>query len=571
MPTSLNFNGRITSRPGVYTRIVNDLVSGQPAAAGNLAIIGDFSALPTRSAVTFDNRNEFDALVQGLDAELSKLGSLAFSPFGGTGASVSSLTLINYGTSTAAALSSDSHVFTSKLSGSIGDRLALSIVAQADGRNTVKVFQGGVQDPQNRVSMYRNVGLATEDSVASIKATMIGSPVTYDAILLELNVNNLLVKGVQVADDTKVTLGSFPVASSNSLNDVLDQIQALAISDVASWTISFASTDMPLSRLDKVAETNITHPNQLLLKDNAARLVDVLANDAFISAARTSGSQGISAVALTRFSGGAANSGLNSANFQIALDSLKDTAINTLVVFPASAELQALALQHCKDAAAEFGMNRNMWGASSANDVDTAYASHSAALNSELASIVFQGFTEIGGQVYTPSHLAVLLAAMQNSLPAGTPLTKKRVRSAIASMSPAISDNAEIEEILGKGLVAITNFRPIGLSVERSITTWMLDDNPIKSEVSSMASVNQSVRQLRSAVISKIGARITLGMANDLQAAAVKELSQQKADGLIFDFANVEVILSGDTASVTYDVAAAEPLNFITITANIVR
>ena len=86
-----------------------------------------------------------------------------------------------------------------------------------------------------------------------------------------------------------------------------------------------------------------------------------------------------------------------------------------------------------------------------------------------------------------------------------------------------------------------------------------------------MASVNQSVRQLRTAVLSKIGARITANMQNDLLAIATKELSQQKAYGLIFDFANLAVNLSGDRADLTYDVAAAEPLNFITITANIVR
>lgn len=570
MPTNINFNGRVTARPGVYSRIVNDLVTNTPAPTGNLAVIGDFDMLPSRSPVTFASRVDFYNYTRNLDRQLSRIADLAFSPLGADSASISSLTLINYGTNSFAEISSTSHTFTSKLGGLVGNRTALKIVEQADGRFDIKVFHGGLRDPQNLVSRYTNIGLATGESIASIQATMIGSPVTYSAVKLELDDTNLKVLGTPVAGGADVALATFIVAEEQSINDLLDRIQSLSISDVASYAVSFAARDLPLSRMDSFAATSFV-ASALKFTDNAQRLVDVLAFDSYVGAERSSSSVGIEELTVTRMTGGSDNTALTDANFLAALDTIKDTAVNTLVVLSTSATAQQIALQHCKDAADEFGMNRNMWAGSSSNTVSNAYASHSAVLNSELASIVFQTAELSDGAVLSTSEVALMLAAIQNALPAATPLTKRRLRSDIVSVSPAITAPSDIEDTLNKGIVAITLFRPFGLSVERAITTWMLDDNPIKSEVSSMASVNQSVRQLRTAVLSKIGARITANMQNDLLAIATKELSQQKADGLIFDFANLAVNLSGDRADLTYDVAAAEPLNFITITANIVR
>ena len=56
-----------------------------------------------------------------------------------------------------------------------------------------------------------------------------------------------------------------------------------------------------------------------------------------------------------------------------------------------------------------------------------------------------------------------------------------------------------------------------------------------------------------------------------VQKVAEKSLGEQKRNGIIKDFRDLTVTLEGDVANVIYSLAAVEPLNFITVTANIVR
>ena len=55
-----------------------------------------------------------------------------------------------------------------------------------------------------------------------------------------------------------------------------------------------------------------------------------------------------------------------------------------------------------------------------------------------------------------------------------------------------------------RGVVSLS-FSPLGYRVERSVTTYLEDDNPIFSEVSANESVNASIRGLRSQLDALIG------------------------------------------------------------------
>jgi hypothetical protein len=166
----------------------------------------------------------------------------------------------------------------------------------------------------------------------------------------------------------------------------------------------------------------------------------------------------------------------------------------------------------------------------------------------------------------------VLLAAMQSALPVASSLTKRKIRGDITIVNATGFDpETYAEDAIVGGLVVITDPAGRGAAVERSVTTWTGDDNPIKSELGANNSVNESVRQLRFSVLDKIGSRITQDSLNDLERVVNASLLAQQLDGVIFAFSDVQVNIVGDTAEVSYQLSPTESLNFILITANIAQ
>jgi hypothetical protein len=114
-------------------------------------------------------------------------------------------------------------------------------------------------------------------------------------------------------------------------------------------------------------------------------------------------------------------------------------------------------------------------------------------------------------------------------------------------------------------------FGPFGWRVERSVTTWLKDDNPIYSEVSANESINASVRDLRSALDIYIGDANRSMTANRIKSIVEARLNRQVLDGVIKAFKDVVLEDLGDTLNVNYTVASVEPINFIRITASVAR
>ena len=127
-----------------------------------------------------------------------------------------------------------------------------------------------------------------------------------------------------------------------------------------------------------------------------------------------------------------------------------------------------------------------------------------------------------------------------------------------------------VNEAIKKGILALS-LDNLGLRIERSVTTYMTDDNPIFSEVSANESINTSVRTLRARLASQIGNPVVSGSKAQIESAVKVSLSKQVKDAVIKAFQNVVVTDLGDRFDISYEVAAVEPLNFIKITANVVR
>ena len=128
----------------------------------------------------------------------------------------------------------------------------------------------------------------------------------------------------------------------------------------------------------------------------------------------------------------------------------------------------------------------------------------------------------------------------------------------------------DANEAIQKGIASLS-YDALGWRIERSVTSYMTDDNPIYSEVSANESVNTSVRTLRNRLNIEIGNPILSSTSSALKGFTQSSLEDQVRDGVIKAWQNLIIEDLGDTFSISYEVAAVEPLNFIKIIANVVR
>ena len=153
---------------------------------------------------------------------------------------------------------------------------------------------------------------------------------------------------------------------------------------------------------------------------------------------------------------------------------------------------------------------------------------------------------------------------MQAGSDTGEPLTRKRPR--LLSVSQQWDTHSDAEQALRSGTIFV-NSDNLGLKIERSITTYLTDNNPIYSEISAYESVLVSLRDVRQGLADQIGRPTKASQLSLIGGRVNTRLTAQVRNGIIKAFQNIELEDLGDQVAVSYEVAAVEPLNFITVTA----
>jgi hypothetical protein len=251
---------------------------------------------------------------------------------------------------------------------------------------------------------------------------------------------------------------------------------------------------------------------------------------------------------------------------------IETSDIQIVVPFSDDVLVHKEILKHC-NASAIAGYERCAWVGASANQtIQQIKDGWVKSLNSRNVAIVGQSVKVVNpqGNIQTvePKYFALICASMQAGTPVATPLTRKRPD--IVDVLGAWIANRDVTDAIKAGICALTSDN-LGWRIERSVTTWIKDDNPIYSEVSANESINTSVRDLRNGLDIYIGDKNANVTGARLQGIVIARLDQQVIDGVIKAYKNVVLEDLGDTLRVNYTVAAVEPINFIAITASVSR
>jgi hypothetical protein len=364
-------------------------------------------------------------------------------------------------------------------------------------------------------------------------------------------------------------------ADFNTLSEMIEAVDQFP-SVSAVYT---AGKDYAPDEFDAFSDSDISVGNgSAIVRCDLAEIIGALSSSNLVSAERAT--NGIRSVAqsssgsLTAMLSGGSSSLPNLTAWETALSNIESSDIQIIVPWSGDEDVHGKIKAHLRKSALA-GRERNAWLGAEANEtLDQLYARAKSVrnMNDRNMALVGQSVKLIDplGKTVTrdPMWLALMLACMQAGTPVATPLTRKYPD--VVDVLGQWDGNKDASEAIRKGVCSLC-FGPFGWRVERSVTTWLKDDNPIYSEVSANESINASVRDLRDALDIYIGDANRSMTANRIKSIVEARLNRQVLDGVIKAFKDVVLEDLGDTLNVNYTVASVEPINFIRITASVAR
>lgn len=440
------------------------------------------------------------------------------------------------------------------------------------------------------ITLQANQSADTIVTIAGLDAT--GSALSEDVTILSTGVDG----------DTYITTGSFsrvdsitlPASNSfagvfecdvpiyvasldniSNLEDSLNEIVALNNEISGAFSIDAPASILKGEDLDTLSATEI-QATSASIKADVSTIVDWFNGSSYVQAIKSSGTAPTTLGTALRLTGGSNDATISSSEWQSAFDSIKAKNINIVVPFTDNVDYHIMAKDHADLSAIENGQERNVWVGVTANQtIDQAFSGWTKKLNDRNVAIAIQSIKfrspNLAEKTLDPRFTACLFAGVQGSTPIAEPLTRKVPTSFVLETVENFEREKEASKAIRKGLVILADPNNTGLRIERSVTSYVKDNNPVYSEVSANESINSCVKFLRQALQAKIGNKITAGSKSDVENIAKANLAEQKNLGYILDFKDLSVSISGDTANVVFSVSAIEPLNFITVTANVVR
>tara|TARA_Y100000114_G_scaffold152868_1_gene171893 strand:- start:883 stop:2235 length:1353 start_codon:yes stop_codon:yes gene_type:complete len=365
---------------------------------------------------------------------------------------------------------------------------------------------------------------------------------------------------------------SFDPSAFSNLSELITAINALS-----GFSAEYlAGESYPANEIDAVSGSILAVGNKQTLRADLYAVVQALATSRLIEAERASGgTKPIAESSTGSVSQRLAGGGLSTvalSDWTNALQTIEASDLQIIVPWTTNINQMKEVKKHLVNAALA-GRERNSWMATPAGQsIASIKSNYTKILNDRNIAIVGQQIKHVSptGETRTlaPLYLALMLAGMQAGTAIATPLTRKRpdIVDALSSWDA----NRDAGEAIRAGIVNLS-FGALGYQIERSVTTYLTDDNAIFSEVSANESINASIRDLRRALDRFIGTANRNLTANRIKSLAESQLNRQIQDGIIKNFRDVILENEGDTLVINYTVAAVEPLNFIRISATIQR
>jgi hypothetical protein len=349
------------------------------------------------------------------------------------------------------------------------------------------------------------------------------------------------------------------------------------------FTITSGQTAFDMTGMDIYAATNIKSPATGTFGADLQAMIDgINAKSALVTAARGTPGTGAptnTAVAVFLAGGneGSATPGqegtpyATAADWQAALDVLKNLFVNTIGVMTHDPAVHAMLKEHCTYMCGAGRMERD--GVVGLQNAGMTGNATKAEIKTQIINLNDRNIRAVAQQCerYTtdgvkttldPKYTACLIAGMQAGASVGTPLTHKVVNTLAIYNSTTWHPRDDADEMIEAGLLFLETVDGIGRRVVRNVTTHVSTSNIAYTEGSVNQAANYAAYNFRSQLETIVGQK---GFSGTVQAAigVGKNILDKLMEDVLVTWRSLDADLTLDVLEVTVEMAPVLPINFV--------
>lgn len=261
-----------------------------------------------------------------------------------------------------------------------------------------------------------------------------------------------------------------------------------------------------------------------------------------------------------------------------AFSTLQGQDVQWVVPLTSDASIAAQADAHVQYMSAVARKERRCMVGGAAGQTVSDVISCAKALNSDRTSQCYPGFWDYnddGVMTLYPSYMtAAMVAAAFSGVNPGTAMTNKALN--VRGLEVSLRNPTDTDGLINAGVLCIENTAK-GYKVVQSVSTWLINENYNRVEVSTGVAVDFTIRNVRDAVDDLRGSKgtpILLGELASRTETVLRGLSVPEPMGpavLAGDathpaYRNIQVSLVGDVARIEFECSPVIPDNYILVT-----
>lgn len=554
------FNGRLLISPATASVVDDSALYNKNLTVGNvLALVGRATGGKPNTALRFGSPTEArEALRSGelLDAVLK-----AFDPSAQTG-SPATIVAVRVNPATQASLN-------------LVDATPVTVIAlQATDyglyTNQIKVKVEAGSSAGKKLTVQLDNDFYTEDNVAR-NAFMIRYSGAQASARMSITGTTVTLEAPNSTVVATIDLNVY-----KTVQELVDRINV--VTGFAASVQDGNGTKPTLQGLDFVTNQDVRTADYVAVAHLQA-IVDWFngVGEGFVNATRPAGVGALPAnIGFTYLTSGSDGTVTNT-EWQNAYTTLQTEDVQWVVPVSSDASIHAMNDTHCAFMSNVMRMERRGIVGTASGTTDSAAITAAKALNSDRTSLVHLGFYDFNADgvltLYPPYITAAAIAGGFAGVNPGTPLTNKAFK--FRGLERNLRNPTDTDVLINGGVLCVEN-TPTGFKCVKSITTWLINDNYNRVEVSvgtALDFVARNVRQALDVLRGEKANQIALSRAVSITESTLRELARAEPQGPGVLAGNAEsppykgitASIEGDVLRVEFQCSPVLPVNYVLV------
>jgi len=389
--------------------------------------------------------------------------------------------------------------------------------------------------------------------------------------------------GTMTVNNSTVTLTlnslvtNIDLATYSTVQSLVDRINSLG--EIAATVLDGNGEKPSLKGLDGVTTQDIK-TSLYTATANLQAAIDWFnsSSEGFVTASRPANATNVPvAVAFTYLSGGSDGSVTNT-EWESAFVALQGVDAQWVVPLSGLSSIHAMADSHVAFMSNVSRMERRAICGTSSGTTDSAAILAAKNINSDRTSLTHLGIYDYDASgnlvLFEPYIAAALIAGAFAGLNPGTAMTNKALK--IRGLERKLRNPTDTDALITGGVLCLED-TPNGYKIVQSITTWLLNGNYNRREISVGVALDFVMRNVRNAVDEIRGFKnnpIQMSLAVERTESTLRELARPEPSGpgvLAGDevsppYKNISASADGDILRIEFQCSPVIPINYIPVT-----